>query len=104
MAKAAGGAEDFSTTNIQVQGVDEGDIVKNDNEYAYVMSEKNVTIIDVFFSDIDGMISMFGMDSRIIKIMEIKLIRNSWPFFFTLTIPGIGVYYYQPGLRRYRFT
>lgn len=38
----------FSSTNIQVQGVDEGDIVKNDNQYAYVLSSGDVTIIDVF--------------------------------------------------------
>lgn len=30
---------DFSTTNIQVEGVDEGDVVKTDGEYLYVLSD-----------------------------------------------------------------
>ena len=47
---SAGKSDDYSTTNVQVQGVDEGDIVKNDGEYAYVVSNDNkkVHIIDVF--------------------------------------------------------
>jgi len=39
---------DFSTTNIQVEGVDEADIVKTDGEYIYVMSTRNVTIIRAY--------------------------------------------------------
>ena len=41
--------KDFSATNIQVEGVDEPDYVKNDGEYMYIVSENNVlTIIDVW--------------------------------------------------------
>jgi uncharacterized secreted protein with C-terminal beta-propeller domain len=39
---------DFSTTNIQVEGVDEADIVKNDGKYIYVVSGKKVFIIDAY--------------------------------------------------------
>ena len=40
---------DFSATNVQVEGVDEPDYLKNDGEYLYVMSGGNVlTIIDVW--------------------------------------------------------
>ena len=35
---------DYSTTNIQVEGVDEADIVKTDGEYIYVISENDVVI------------------------------------------------------------
>jgi uncharacterized secreted protein with C-terminal beta-propeller domain len=40
---------DYSTTNVQVTGVDEGDIVKNDGEFAYIVSRDrgSVFIIDV---------------------------------------------------------
>jgi len=37
---------DFSRTNIQVPGVDEGDIVKTDGQYLYLSGDRNVTIVD----------------------------------------------------------
>ncbi|MEM7825000.1 MAG: beta-propeller domain-containing protein [Candidatus Aenigmatarchaeota archaeon] len=46
--KAETGAEDYSTTNIQVSGVDEADIVKNDGKYIYVVSGESVAIVDAF--------------------------------------------------------
>jgi len=42
------GAGDFSETNVQVQGVDEPDIVKNDGEYIYSISGEKVVITDAF--------------------------------------------------------
>ena len=41
---------DYSTTNIQVEGVDEGDIVKIDGEYAYIVSRNRTKIymLDVY--------------------------------------------------------
>ncbi len=41
-------AEDFSTTNIQVEGVDEADIVKNDGKYIYVVSGSKILIVDAY--------------------------------------------------------
>ncbi len=39
--KAEGaGSADYSTTNVQVEGVDEADIVKNDGEYLYVVTRQ----------------------------------------------------------------
>jgi uncharacterized secreted protein with C-terminal beta-propeller domain len=38
---------DYSTTNIQVAGVDEGDLIKTDGRYLYVGRGPEVTIIDV---------------------------------------------------------
>ena len=37
---------DYSTTNIQVAGVDESDVVKNDGKYLYVASGNKVDVID----------------------------------------------------------
>lgn len=37
---------DFSTTNLQVEGVDESDIVKTDGHYIYIASEREVRIVD----------------------------------------------------------
>ncbi|MBA7502638.1 hypothetical protein ES706_01231 [subsurface metagenome] len=39
---------DYSTTNIQVEGVDEADIVKSDGKYIYVVSGNKVVIIDAY--------------------------------------------------------
>lgn len=39
--------KDFSTTNIQVENVDEADITKTDGDYIYSISENNVIITDV---------------------------------------------------------
>ena len=39
------GSEDYSTTNIQVEGVDEPDIVKSDGTYLYVLANQTVFII-----------------------------------------------------------
>ena len=42
------GASDYSTTNIQVEGVDEADIVKNDGKYIYAVSGNKVFIVDAY--------------------------------------------------------
>ena len=42
------GANDYSTTNIQVAGVDEPDIVKTDGKYIYTVSDGKVIIIDAY--------------------------------------------------------
>ncbi|MFH1133932.1 MAG: beta-propeller domain-containing protein [Nanoarchaeota archaeon] len=44
----SGGADEFSTTNLQVEGVDEADFVKNDDKYIYVLSGQKLVIIDAF--------------------------------------------------------
>jgi uncharacterized secreted protein with C-terminal beta-propeller domain len=39
-------AQDFSQTNVQVQGVDEADFVKNDGRYIYLMQNNMLVIVD----------------------------------------------------------
>jgi uncharacterized secreted protein with C-terminal beta-propeller domain len=41
-------AADFSSTNVQVQGVDEADIVKNDGKYIYTISNSKIVIVDAY--------------------------------------------------------
>ncbi|MEW6603697.1 MAG: beta-propeller domain-containing protein [Thermoproteota archaeon] len=38
--------DDYSTTNVQVQGVDEPDFLKNDGRYIYILSGERLTIVD----------------------------------------------------------
>ena len=48
LAAITGGAEskDYSTTNIQVAGVDEADTVKTDGKYLYVIANNSIYILD----------------------------------------------------------
>ncbi|MEA1937316.1 MAG: beta-propeller domain-containing protein [Patescibacteria group bacterium] len=46
-----GGDDDYSTTNVQVAGVDEGDIVKTDGEYIYAVSGNDVVIAKAYPAD-----------------------------------------------------
>jgi uncharacterized secreted protein with C-terminal beta-propeller domain len=41
-------ADDFSTTNIQVAGVDEADIIKNDGKYIYIVKGETVRIVEAY--------------------------------------------------------
>ncbi|MDD3857001.1 MAG: beta-propeller domain-containing protein, partial [Methanoculleus sp.] len=41
-------ARDHSTTNVQVQGVDEADFLKNDGKYIYIISGETLVIIEAF--------------------------------------------------------
>lgn len=41
-----GGSDSYSSTNVQVEGVDEGDIVKNDGRYIYTTKNNEVRIVD----------------------------------------------------------
>ncbi len=45
---ASQGASEYSSTNIQVEGVDEADVIKNDGKYIYVVSGNKVVIVDAF--------------------------------------------------------
>lgn len=38
---------DYSTTNLQVEGVDEADVVKTDGDYIYYISSKKIVIVNV---------------------------------------------------------
>ena len=37
---------DYSTTNVQVEGIDEADIIKTDGEYLYILEEDEIYIVD----------------------------------------------------------
>jgi inhibitor of cysteine peptidase len=43
---SGGSAESYSTTNIQVAGVDEADTIKTDGRYLYVIAKNNVYIVN----------------------------------------------------------
>lgn len=58
-----GGSDDFSKTNIQVEGVDEADIVKTDGEYIYAVAQNNLYIVKAYPADKSEVVSMIKFDS-----------------------------------------
>ncbi|MCM2326085.1 MAG: beta-propeller domain-containing protein, partial [Candidatus Woesearchaeota archaeon] len=44
-------AGDYSTTNIQVKGVDEADFIKNDGKYIYMVANNKLVIVKAFPAD-----------------------------------------------------
>lgn len=50
-ASYGGSGEYFTTTNIQVAGVDEEDLVKTDGEYLYLCASQNVTVVAAYPPD-----------------------------------------------------
>ena len=45
---AGGEANEYSSTNIQVEGVDEADIIKNDGKYIYLIKGNTVRIVNAY--------------------------------------------------------
>lgn len=69
---------DFSTTNVQVENVDEADIVKTDGQYIYSLSEDKVIISDVTDEDnpkiVNRIESEYGYAPEDIMIYGNKLV------------------------------
>ena len=45
---SAGGSSSYSTTNVQVSGVDEADVVKNDGKFIYLVKGNSVRIVEAY--------------------------------------------------------
>ena len=74
-AKGTAG-EDYSTTNIQVAGVDEADIVKNDGKYIYTVTGNKVVILNAFPAEEAKILSTLEFNGSVagIFINEDKLV------------------------------
>jgi len=59
-----GGAQDYSTTNVQVEGVDEADIIKTDGKYIYAVSQKNLFIVEAYPADQAKVLAKIAFESR----------------------------------------
>jgi len=56
---------DYSKTNIQVEGVDEADFVKNDNKYIYILVQNKLTIVDAYPAENASIISETKVPGRL---------------------------------------
>lgn len=57
-------ARDYSTTNVQVEGVDEADFVKNDGKYIYIISGGTLAIVEAFPAKTAKIVSETRVDGR----------------------------------------
>src|SRR5438445_13493760 len=67
----------YSTTNIQVAGIDEPDFLKNDNKYAYILSLDKLTIIDAYPVDSSRIVAYFGLDVEGAYLQNMFLNKDS---------------------------
>ncbi len=102
----AGGANDFSQTNIQVAGVDEADIIKNDGQYVYLIKEDEIRIVKAYPGDEMEEVStinfdeegfypneMYVTDNRLVVVGRANHYYYAKPF---LAEPGIAVDFIAP--------
>jgi inhibitor of cysteine peptidase len=77
----------YSTTNIQVEGVDEADIVKTDGEYLYIVIDNRVVIVRAYPPEEAVVLSEIEVDGAIagIFIKEDRLVvfENTAPIYVT---------------------
>lgn len=82
MADGVGGT-DYSTTNVQVEGVDEPDYVKNDGQYAYVAARNMLTIVDVWPASDMGVVAKVALDIDQDYIRDMFLNGDDLVVFYT---------------------
>ena len=62
VAKSQSGGSEYSTTNVQVQNVDEPDYLKNDSKYVYIVSQNTLSIIDAYPAESAKLILEIALD------------------------------------------
>lgn len=67
------GSSDYSTTNVQVEGVDEADIVKTDGKYLYQVNNSRIVVAEVYPSDKMKIKKVVSLDGADISPMELYL-------------------------------
>ncbi|MCA9374128.1 beta-propeller domain-containing protein [Candidatus Peregrinibacteria bacterium] len=110
-------ADDYSSTNVQVAGVDEADIVKNDGKYIYLIKNGTIRIIDAYPTDqMEELVSLtlgdegedFWPSEMYVDGDTLVVIGSTWRYeepTITEEIPEtskmIAPYYYQNRTRVY---
>jgi uncharacterized secreted protein with C-terminal beta-propeller domain len=62
VSKTESGGSDYSTTNVQVQNVDEPDYLKNDSKYVYIVSRNTLSIIDAYPAESAKLVLKIALD------------------------------------------
>jgi len=61
-------ATDYSTTNVQVEGIDEADILKIDGKYIYMIANNKLVIVEVYPAETMKKVSETKIDGRAIDM------------------------------------
>jgi uncharacterized secreted protein with C-terminal beta-propeller domain len=72
-----GGISSHSTTNVQVQGVDEPDFLKNDGKYVYVLSGNRLTIVDAYPAQDAKVVAKVALDIQEGQHMQNMFLNNN---------------------------
>ena len=93
VAKTGAGATDYSTTNVQVAGVDEADYLKNDGKYIYLLKDDTLIITDVFPPDTGKIVSKTAIagDASALFLNGDRLVVFSSEYGNSWKIPEIGI-------------
>lgn len=108
-ATGTGSNGDYSTTNVQVQGVDEADIVKTDGEYIYQVNKGRIAVVKAaptaemaLAGSINFEDASFAPREIYLKGSKLVVIGETYsqvPYIGGLKKPGISIYpYYNQGL------
>ena len=84
-------SNDYSGTNVQVEGVDEADVVKTDGEYIYYVKGKQVIIIKAYPAEEAGIVARINFDSYVSDIY----VSGDRLVVFTSAGYYYGYYYYE---------
>ena len=60
--QSGSGGADYSTTNVQVENVDEPDYLKNDSKYVYIVSQNTLSIIDAYPAESAELVLKIALD------------------------------------------
>ncbi|GBF33066.1 hypothetical protein DCCM_2163 [Desulfocucumis palustris] len=79
--QSAGASRDFSSTNVQVEGVDEADIVKSDGKYLYAVASGRIVVIDAYPADKARVVSRIDCQGSPVELFinknRLAVIENS---------------------------
>jgi len=92
-------ATEYSETNIQVEGVDEADFVKNDGKYIYILTQEKLVIVDAFPAEDAEILSETKISGRPVNMFvnEDRLVVFTEDFNEVFILPQ---YDYLPRPRR----
>lgn len=68
--------DDYSTTNVQVQGVDEPDFLKNDGRYIYILSGERLTIVDAVPAENATIATKIALDIQEDQYLQNMFLNN----------------------------
>lgn len=91
-ATSEGAAQDFSTTNLQVTGVDEADVIKNDGKFIYIIKANTLRIVEAYPAEnLKELVSFtLGEENETFTPTEMYVDGDQ------LTVIGSDYYYAEP--------